>query len=179
VVDVDQLEEGAQQQMVTFEWDPVPADWANALRAFSRQYRFGQWLAVPLAVFSIALLVINQAVAACLIGLAASAFAALAAPVHVRLLFARHPGARKTMTGEADETSVRMTVSDGTGRTELPWSTLSGWRATSRGFVLKASSDSGAGGADPAVYPVPNRAFGSPADRDRFRELLERLASSA
>lgn len=174
MVDVEQLEEGAGNRTVTFEWDPVPADWGNALRAFYLPYRWAGWLAVPLAAFSIVLLATGQLVAG-LIGIGACLVAAAIPPAQVWVSFRQHPGAGKTMTGEADGTSVRIMVIDGTGRSELHWGQLSGWKLTHRGFVLRTRS---ADGGDGGVYPVPKRAFGSPGDRDRFRALLERHAGT-
>ena len=175
MVDVEQLEEGAGNRTVTFEWDPVPADWGNALRAFYLPYRWAGWLSVPLAAFSIVLLVTGQLVAG-LIGLGACLLAAAIPPAQVWVSFRRHPGAGKTMTGEADGSSIRIMVIDGTGRTELRWDRIAGWKPTRLGFVLRTwTSDGGDGG----VYPVPRRAFSTPQDRDRFQALLERHAGTS
>jgi len=169
---VEPLEDASRDDIVTFRWDPVPADWTNALRACYRPYRLAAWLALPLGAFAVVLLATGQLLAG-IIGLAASALAALLPPVQTRVSFHSHPGARRTMTGEANDRSVRMTLSDGTGHTELPWSELSGWARTTRGFVLRGHTSHG------AVYPVPSRAFASDDDRARFQELLERHAGRA
>lgn len=152
-------------------WDPQPADWGDALRAVTPMYRWSPWFAAALAVLSAVLLIAGQPVPG-IFGLACAAVIAVMPVVGVNSAFRRNPVAASTVTGSADEQSLRMMTVDGTAYTDLRWSTLAGWVETKRSFVLRTGE---AGG----LYPVPGRAFGKQEDLDGFRELLERQLGPA
>jgi hypothetical protein len=154
-------------------WDPAPQDWADGLRATVPIYRFAPWFATAFGLAAAALLVLGQ-VGAAVFGLAAAIVIAALPVFGVWVEFHRNPVAATTMSAKADEQSLRMMTVDGTAYSDLDWEKLSGWLQTRRGFLLRT----GSGRAGP-FYPVPNRAFGSPAQRDRFRELLTRRLGPA
>ncbi|WP_253766995.1 YcxB family protein [Goodfellowiella coeruleoviolacea] len=130
-------------------------------------YRWAQWFAAVLAVFGVVLVVLGDVLPG-LYGLLAAAVIAVLPALRIRASFQRHPLASRTVTGTADDHSVRMAV-DELARSELAWTRLPAWQETPQGIVLRT----GPGRADP-IYPVPHRAFADPDDEQRFRELLHR-----
>jgi hypothetical protein len=149
-------------------WDPRPADWVDGLRASAPIYRFAPWFAGAFAVAAVVLVFLGQ-LAAGVFGMACAAVIATMPVLAVWVSFRRNPVAATTMTAKVDERSVRMMTVDGTAYSDLDWANLAGWSETGRGFVLRTGPDR----ASP-FYPVPNRAFAEPEQRQRFRELLTR-----
>lgn len=156
-----------RQSGLELRWDPVPSDWADALRAVVPLYRWSPWFSVALAVFSVVLLFLGQPVPG-IFGLVCAVVIAAIPFLGVWSSFRGNPVAGSTVTATVDENSLRMMTIDGTAYSDVRWSTLSGWLQTGRGFVLRTGNSQAS-----AVYPVPHRAFEQPADRQRFRELLE------
>jgi YcxB-like protein len=154
-------------------WDPEPADWVDGLRATVPLYRFAPWFAGAFAVAAVVLVVLGQLYAG-VFGMACAAVIATIPVLAVRVSFHRNPVAATTMTARADEQSLRMMTVDGTAYSDLDWATLSGWVETRRGFVLRAGAE-----RTGSFYPVPNRAFTEPEQRQRFRELVERRLGPA
>lgn len=148
-------------------WDPEPWDWADALRAVVPMYRWSPWFAGALAVFSVVLLFLGQPVPG-IFGLVCAVVIAAIPVAGVWASFRGNPVAGSLVTATADDSSLRMMTVDGTAYSDVRWASLSGWLQTGRGFILRTGESQ-----DSAVYPVPHRAFGQPADRQRFRELLE------
>lgn len=149
-------------------WDPEPGDWIDGLRAAVPIYRFAPWFAAAFAVASVVLVFLDQLYAG-MFGMVCAAVIAVLPALGIRISFSRNPVAATTMTAKVDEQSLRMMTIDGTAYSDLDWVKLAGWQETRRGFVLRT----GPGRASP-FYPVPNRAFTEPEQRQRFRELLER-----
>jgi YcxB-like protein len=150
------------------QWDPEPGDWADGLRAIVPLYRFAPVFAAVFAVVGIVLLTADQPVAGAF-GLACAVIIAGFPLVAVWASFHRNPVAGTTVTAKADEQSLRMMTIDGTAYSDVDWTTLTGWRETRRGFVLRTGGRS--------FYPVPNRAFSKPEQRQRFQDLLQRRIS--
>ncbi|MDQ3406007.1 MAG: YcxB family protein [Actinomycetota bacterium] len=146
-------------------WDPVPADWADGIRATVPFARRVPWFAVAFAAFSVVLLVIGQ-VAPGLFGIGCALVIAALPTLAVRRAFQRDPVAGRTVTAEVDDRSIRMMTADGTAYSDLVVRELAGWVETERNFVLR--TDSG------GFHPVPGRAFSDSGDIDRFRDLLTR-----
>ncbi|MFL6142675.1 MAG: YcxB family protein [Labedaea sp.] len=161
------------ESQIELRWDPTPRDWADGLRATMSIYRFAPWFAAAFGFAGVVLLVLGEPLPG-VFGLVAATMIAALPVVGVWVGFHRNPVAATTMTAKADERSLRMMTVDGTAYSDLDWEKLSGWLQTGRGFVLRT----GSGRASP-FYPVPNRAFGSPAQRERFRELLARRLGPA
>jgi hypothetical protein len=155
-------------ESLELKWDPDPADWADGLRAIVPVYRFAPLFAAVFAVVSVVVAILGQLWVG-VFGMACAAVIALLPVLAVRVSFARNPVAATTMTAKVDEQSLRIMTIDGTAYSDLSWSTLSGWLETRRGFVLRT----GTGRSSP-FYPVPNRAFAEPEQRQRFSELVER-----
>jgi hypothetical protein len=154
-------------------WDPAPGDWADGLRAAVPAYRFAPWFAGAFMIAAVVLVFLGQ-LAAAVFGMACAAVIAVLPVLGVRLSFRSNPVAATTMTARADEQSLRMMTVDGTAYSDVDWTKLSGWLETRRGFVLRT----GTGRSSP-FYPVPNRAFSEPEQRQHFRELLERRVGPA
>ncbi|RZS43279.1 YcxB-like protein [Herbihabitans rhizosphaerae] len=152
-----------EREPIEFDWDPVPGDWGDALRATVRAYRWAPWYAGALAVMGIVLLFIGSPLAGGF-GLIAAVVIAAMPVVQIHLAFKRNPVADRKVTGVADATALRMTTIDGTAHSDVEWTTVPGWLETSRTFVLRSQ----AGG----LYPVPHRAFAGDKEREAFRELL-------
>ncbi|OLF10060.1 hypothetical protein BLA60_16490 [Actinophytocola xinjiangensis] len=152
-------------------WNPVPADWSDAVRAVTPTYRWTPWFAGALAVFGAVLLILGEPVPG-LFGLVAAAVIAALPVVGVYSSFRRNPVAAATVTATADEQSLRVMTIDGTAYSDLRWSEMPGWLETRRGFVLRT-------GEATALFPVPLRAFGDEAELLRFRELLGRRLGPA
>ncbi|GLZ36831.1 YcxB family protein [Actinokineospora sp. NBRC 105648] len=151
-------------------WDPVPADWADGIRATVPFARRVPWFAAAFGVFSTVLLVLGQ-ISPGIFGLVCAAIIAGLPAVAVRRAFRRDPVAGRAVTAEVDGRSVRMMTTDGSAYSDLELAGLAGWVETERAFVLRT----GPGG----FHPVPGRAFDSAEDIDRFRDLLERLLGPA
>lgn len=151
--------------MLELRWDPEPGDWADGLRATVPMYRFAPAFAGAFAVVSVVLVLVGQPWAG-VFGMGAAAVIALLPLVAVRASFHRNPVAATTVTAKVDEQSLRMMTIDGTAYSDVDWATLSGWLETRRGFVLRTPTS--------AFYPVPNRAFAKPEQRQHFQELLRR-----
>jgi hypothetical protein len=149
-------------------WDPAPEDWADGLRAIVPLYRFAPLFAAVFAVVSVVVAFLGQLQVG-VFGMCCAAVIALLPVVAVRVSFARNPVAATTMTAKVDEQSLRIMTIDGTAYSDLDWSTLTGWLETRRGFVLRTGT-----GRDSPFYPVPNRAFATTEERERFRALVER-----
>lgn len=149
-------------------WDPHPSDWVHGLRAAAPVYRFAPWFAAAFGVAAVVLVFLGQ-LSAGVFGMACAAVIAALPVVGVWISFRRNPVAATTMTAKVDESSLRMMTVDGTAYSDLDWAKLSGWLETRRGFVLRTGPER----ASP-FYPVPNRAFAEPEQRQRFRELLTR-----
>jgi YcxB-like protein len=154
-------------EQLELRWDPAAADWADALRAQTPMFRWAPWFALSLAGFSVLLVIVGELVPG-IFGLACGALIALLPAVSVYLSFRRNPVAAATVTATVDDQSMRMMTIDGTAYTDLRWRTVAGWRETRRGFVLHGTDSA------TALYPVPARAFGSTAERNRFRDILTR-----
>ena len=161
------------ETQIELRWDPAPRDWADGLRATMPIYRFAWWFALAFGLAGVVLLVLGE-LAPGLFGLGAATVIVALPVVGVWVEFHRNPVAATTMTAKADEQSLRMMTVDGTAYSDLDWEKLSGWLQTRRGFVLRTESR-----RTSPFYPVPNRAFGSPAQRERFRELLARRLGPA
>ena len=146
------------------QWDPEPGDWADGLRAIVPIYRFAPLFALAFAAAAVVLLAVGQPWAA-LFGLLCAIVIGLLPLVAVRASFHRNPVAATTVTAKVDERSLRMMTIDGTAYSDVDWTTLSGWLETRRGFVLRTGQ---------AFYPVPNRAFAKPEERQHFLDLLRR-----
>jgi YcxB-like protein len=149
-------------------WDPVAGDWVDGLRAAVPIYRFAPLYAAAFGVAAVVLVFLGQLYAG-LFGMACAAVLAVLPVLGVWLSFRRNPVAGTTLTAKADEQSLRMMTIDGTAYSDLDWVKLAGWVETRRGFVLRTGPH-----RDSPFYPVPNRAFTEPEQRQRFRELLER-----
>jgi YcxB-like protein len=149
-------------------WDPAPGDWLDGLRATVPLYRFAPWFAAVFAAAAVVLVLLGELYAG-VFGMACAAVIAALPVLAVWVSFHRNPVAATTMTAKADEQSLRMMTVDGTAYSDLDWATLSGWVETRRGFVLRAGAERAG-----SFYPVPNRAFAEPGQRQRFRELVER-----
>ena len=147
------------------QWDPEPGDWADGLRAIVPLYRFAPAFAGVFAVVGFGLLALGQPVAGAF-GLVCAVIIMGFPLVTVWTSFHRNPVAGTTVTAKADEESLRMMTIDGTAYSDVDWTTLTGWQETRRGFVLRMGGRS--------FYPVPNRAFAKPEQRQRFQELLVR-----
>ena len=150
------------------QWDPEPGDWADGLRAIVPLYRFAPAFAGVFAVVAVGVVLLGQPWAG-VFGMAAAAVIVLFPLVAVRAAFHRNPVAATTVTAKVDDQSLRMMTIDGTAYSDVDWTTLSGWLETRRGFVLRT----GTGRASP-FYPVPNRAFTKPEQRQHFQDLLRR-----
>lgn len=155
------------EERLELRWDPLPADWSDALRAVLPLYRWAPWFAAGLAALGTVLLIAGQPLPG-LFGLGCAVVIAALPVVGVYSSFRRNPVAAATVTATVDDQSVRMMTIDGTAYSDLRWSALSGWLETRRGFVLRTGEATSS-----PLYPVPNRAFGKQAERARFRELLE------
>jgi hypothetical protein len=153
---------------VELRWDPKPGDWVDGLRAAVPIYRFAPWFAAAFGLAAIVLVVLGQLYAG-LFGMACAAVIALLPALGVRASFHRNPVAAIPMTAKVDEQSLRLMTIDGTAYSDLDWVKLAGWLETRRGFVLRT----GPRRSSP-FYPVPNRAFTEPEQRQRFSELVER-----
>jgi hypothetical protein len=149
-------------------WDPAPGDWVDGLRAAVPIYRFAPWFAAAFGAAAVVLVFLGQLYAG-LFGMFCAAVIAGLPVLGVWLSFRRNPVAATTMTASVDEQSMRLMTIDGTAYSDLDWVKLSGWLETRRGFVLRTGQ-----GRDSPFYPVPNRAFTEPEQRQEFRELLER-----
>jgi hypothetical protein len=154
--------------LLELRWDPEPGDWADGLRATVPMYRFAPAFAVVFGLVGVVVGLAGQPWAGAF-GLGCAVVIALLPLLAVRAAFHRNPVAATTVTAKADEQSLRMMTVDGTAYSELDWTSLAGWRETRRGFILRT----GTGRASP-FYPVPNRAFGKPEQRQHFQELLSR-----
>jgi hypothetical protein len=167
---MDRAREGSRlgENRLELRWDPMPADWGDAMRAVVPLYRWSPWFAGALAGFSVVLLVLGQPYPG-VFGLVCAVVIAAIPVLAVRTSFRSNPVAGSTVTATVDDQSLRMMTIDGTAYSDLDWARLASWVETRRGFVLRT----GAGAASP-VYPVPGRAFTKPAERQRFRELLQR-----
>lgn len=163
----------SEEQQLELRWNPVAADWANALRAVTPMFRWAPWFAIALGVFGTVLVFVGMPLPG-VFGLACGALIAAMPAAGVYLSFRRNPVAATTVTATVDEQSLRMMTIDGTAFTDLRWTKLSGWLETKRGFVLR----SGQGSTSP-MYPVPARAFGKDDEQTRFREILERQLGPA
>lgn len=152
-------------EQLELHWDPAAADWADALRAQTPLFRWAPWFALSLGGFSALLVIVGELVPG-IFGLACAALIAVLPAASVFLSFRRNPVAAATVTATVDDQSMRMMTIDGTAYTDLRWRKVAGWRETRRGFVLHGSESAN------AMYPVPARAFGSTAERSRFRDLL-------
>lgn len=153
-------------ERLELRWDPRPADWGDALRAVTPLYRRSPWFAAALAMFAALLVTLGEPLPG-VFGLVCAVVIAALPMVDVYTSFRRNPVAAATVTATVDESSMRLMTIDGTAYSDLRWSTLAGWLETNRSFVLRTDKAT-------ALFPVPNRAFGEPGERRRFRELLER-----
>lgn len=147
------------------QWDPSPGDWADGLRATVPLYRFAPVFAGVFAVVGVVFLVTGQPWAGGF-GLVAALVIGLFPLVAVWMSFHRNPVAATTVTAKIDEHSLRMMTIDGTAYSDVDWTTVAGWLETRRGFVLRTAGRS--------FYPVPNRAFAKPEQRQHFLDLLQR-----
>lgn len=159
-------------ESLELKWDPDPADWADGLRAIVPIYRYAPLFAAAFAVASVVVAFLGQ-LGVAVFGMACAAVIALFPVLSVRASFARNPVAATTVTAKVDEQSMRMMTIDGTAYSDLDWSTLTGWLETRRGFVLRTGTGRGS-----PFYPVPNRAFEKPEQRQRFLELVQRHIGS-
>ncbi|MEV0677589.1 YcxB family protein [Actinosynnema sp. NPDC050436] len=147
---------------VDFTWSPRAADWRDALRTAVPVFRWAPWFGVALGVLGVVVLFLGMTWAG-VFGLALAVIIVALVPVGTAVNFHNHPLAAKTVTGSADEHSLRMSVGQA-ARSELAWDELPGWSETPRGFVLRTGTS--------AMYAVPHRAFAGADDVDRFRSLL-------
>ncbi|MGQ0838839.1 YcxB family protein [Actinokineospora sp.] len=155
---------------IRLRWDPEPADWSDGVRAVLPFARWVPWFAAAFGAFSVVLLVIGQTWPG-VFGLVCALVIAGLPVVGVRLSFRRNPVAGRTVTADVDEHTMRMMTVDGTAYSDVVLAELAGWAETDRNFVLRTESG--------AVHPVPGRAFASPEDIDRFRDLLHRTLGPA
>jgi YcxB-like protein len=155
-------------ETLELQWDPEPADWADGLRATVPIVRFAPAFAGVFAVVGVVLALRGQPWGGVL-GMALAVVIALFPLAAVRASFHRNPVAATTVTAKVDDHSLRMMTIDGTAYSDVDWTSLSGWLETRRGFVLRT----GTGRASP-FYPVPNRAFAEPEQRQHFQDLLRR-----
>lgn len=146
-------------------WDPVPGDWADAVRVAVPAARWSRWFAAALGAFSAVLLVLGHPLPGGF-GLGCAVVVAALPALAARRAFRSNPVAGRTVTADADEHGIRMMTLDGTAYSDLALGGLAGWAETERSFVLRA--------ADGGMHPVPGRAFSDTADIDAFRELLRR-----
>lgn len=147
---------------VDFSWSPRPGDWSDALRIAVPLYRWAPWFAAVLGALGVVVLVVGMTWAGVFALVLAVIIIALV-PVGTAVNFHNHPLAARTVTGTADDHSLRMSVGEA-ARSELSWSDLPGWVETSRGFVLRTPTT--------AVYAVPHRAFADADAVATFRSLL-------
>jgi len=161
-----------RQGAIEFRWSPRPADWRDALRAAVPLFRWAPWFAAALAGCSLVLIAFGD-LAAGAYGLVAAAVVAVLVPLAARRSFRSHPLAARTVTGYADEHTLRLTIGD-EARSVVRWSALPAWSETSRSIVLRTAP-----GAGSPLYAVPRRAFAEPDDEQRFRELLARHVGPA
>ncbi|WP_143532528.1 YcxB family protein [Saccharothrix sp. ALI-22-I] len=147
---------------VDFSWSPRPGDWRDALRIAVPLYRWAPWFAAALAALGVVVLVMGMTLAG-VFGLVLAVIIIALVPVGTAVNFHNHPLAAKTVTGTADEHSLRMSVGEA-ARSELSWAELPGWVETARGFVLRTGTT--------AVYAVPHRAFPDADAVAEFRSLL-------
>ncbi|WP_433273118.1 YcxB family protein [Actinosynnema sp. CS-041913] len=147
---------------VDFSWSPRSADWGDALRAAVPLYRWAPWFGLALGVLGVVVLFLGMTWAG-VFGIALAVIIIALVPVGAAVNFHNHPLAAKTVTGSADDHSLRMSVGDA-ARSELAWDELPGWSETPRGFVLRTATT--------AMFAVPHRAFTGADDVDRFRSLL-------
>ncbi|MGW5051767.1 YcxB family protein [Actinokineospora sp. NPDC004072] len=145
------------------QWRPEPADWADAVRTMVPFTRWSPWFAAALAALSVVLIAIGQPLPG-VFGLVCAALIAALPGVGARMAFNRNPIAGRTVTAEVDGGRIRMMTVDGTAHSDFAVAELAGWAETERNFVLRT--------AEGGVHPVPGRAFGSTADIDAFRDLL-------
>jgi hypothetical protein len=155
-------------ETLELQWDPEPGDWADGLRATVPLYRFAPAFAGAFAAVAVVVVLLGQPWAG-VFGMACAAVIALLPVVAVRASFHSNPVAATTVTAKVDDSSLRMMTIDGTAYSDVDWTTVSGWLETRRGFVLRT----GTGRTSP-FYPVPNRAFAEPEQRQHFRDLLRR-----
>ncbi|MBW4717649.1 YcxB family protein [Saccharothrix obliqua] len=147
---------------VDFSWSPRSGDWGDALRTAVPLFRWAPWFGLVLGGFGVVVLFLGMTWAG-VFGIALGVIIIALVPVGTAVNFHNHPLAAKTVTGTADEHSLRMAVGDA-ARSELAWAELPSWSETPRVFVLRTATS--------AMYAVPHRAFQGADDVDRFRSLL-------
>ncbi|RLK59378.1 YcxB family protein [Actinokineospora cianjurensis] len=151
-------------------WTPVPADWADGVRAVVPFTRWVPWFALALGAFSAVLLVLGQNLPG-VFGLVCAVVIAAMPFIAVRHAFRGNPVAGRTVTADIDDHSVRMMTADGSAYSDLVLTDLTGWVETDRSFLLRTGPS--------GFHPVPGRAFDTTEDIDRFRDLLTRALGPA
>ncbi|QFZ21817.1 YcxB family protein [Saccharothrix syringae] len=147
---------------VDFSWSPRPGDWSDALKIAVPLYRWAPWFAAVLGGLGVVVLLLGMTWAGVFALVLAAVIIALV-PVGTAVNFHNHPLAARTVSGTADDHSLRMSVGEA-ARSEVDWADLPGWAETSRGFVLRT--------AGAALYAVPHRAFADADAVAKFRSLL-------